>query len=172
MYCRNCGKEVNENDKFCPNCGSQTHDDGFESAKRTVKEQFDNITDTEDYTSHCDEQDISDNKILSLFAYLGIFILVPLFAGKDSKFAKFHVAQGVNLIIAEVAYSVITAIVTFAFSWVPFVAGLFEFLVGILGILLTVLAIIGIINAVTGKAKELPIIGKWKIVNYETINVE
>lgn len=172
MYCRNCGKEVNESDKFCPHCGNQTHDDGFESAKRTVKEQFDNITDTEDHTSYCEQQDIDDNKIIALFAYLGIFILVPLFAGKDSRFAKFHVAQGVNLIIAEVAYSVIAAIVTFAFSWVPLVSGILEFAVGVLAILLSVLVIIGIINAVTGKAKELPLIGKWKIVNYETMHID
>ena len=34
----------------------------------------------------------------------------------------------------------------------------------ILSIVITVLAVIGIINAVNGKAKELPIIGKYKIL--------
>ena len=23
MYCKNCGSEVNQNDKFCPSCGCQ-----------------------------------------------------------------------------------------------------------------------------------------------------
>ena len=34
----------------------------------------------------------------------------------------------------------------------------------ILSIVITVLAVIGIINALNGKAKELPIIGKFKIL--------
>ncbi len=165
MYCRNCGKEVNENDKFCSYCGNPTRDDGFESAKRAAKEQFDNITDTEDYTASYTPEDIEDNKILSLFAYLGILILVPIFAAPESKFTKFHVSQGVNLIIAELVVSILTAITSF-FVWVPVLPELMGAVASIAGIVLSVLVIIGIINAVTGKARELPIVGKWKIVNY------
>lgn len=165
MYCRNCGKEVNENDKFCSSCGKPTRDDGFESAKRAAKEQFDNITDTEDYTNSCLPEDIEDNKILSLFAYLGILILVPIFAAPESKYTKFHVSQGVNLIIAELVVTVLTSITAF-FVWVPLLPEIMGAVASIAGVVLSVLMIIGIINAVTGKAKELPIIGKWKIVNF------
>lgn len=165
MYCRNCGKEVNENDKFCSSCGNPTRGDGFESAKRAAKEQFDNITDTEDHTASCDEADIEDNKILSLFAYLGILILVPIFVAPESKYTKFHVSQGVNLIIAELVVSVLTAITSF-FVWVPLLPEIMGAVASIAGVVLSVLIIIGIINAVTGKAKELPIVGKWKIVNF------
>ncbi len=165
MYCRNCGKEVNENDKFCSSCGNPTRDDGFESAKRAAKEQYNNLTDTQDYTASYDEADIEENRILSLFAYLGILILVPIFAAPESKYTKFHVSQGVNLIIAELVVSVLTAITSF-FVWVPLLPEIMGAVASIAGVILSVLLIIGIINAVTGKAKELPIVGKWKIVNY------
>jgi len=37
-------------------------------------------------------------------------------------------------------------------------------IIGLVSIVITVLAIIGIINAATGKAKELPLIGNFKIL--------
>ena len=165
MYCRNCGTEVKETDKFCANCGNPIYEDGFESAKRAAKEQFDNITDTEDHTATYDPKDIEENKILALFAYLGILILVPIFAGKESPYAKFHISQGVNLIIAEIAVSLLTGITVF-FVWIPALPEIMGAIGSVAGVVLSILMIIGIINAVTGKAKELPLIGNWDIFSF------
>ncbi len=99
-----------------------------------------------------DIDDASSNKVMAILAYFGILVLIPLFAAKESKFARFHVNQGLILLICSV--------VTFVIGRIP---GL-GFLVWILDIAILVYAIIGIVNAAKGQAKELPYIGKFKII--------
>ena len=99
-----------------------------------------------------DIDDASSNKVMAILAYFGILVLIPLFAAKESKFARFHVNQGLILLICSV--------VTFVIGKIP---GL-GFLVWILDIAILVYAIIGIVNAAKGQAKELPYIGKFKII--------
>ncbi len=101
---------------------------------------------------------------MAILAYFGPLVLIPIFAAKQSKFARYHSNQGLVLLIASIlygiAYSILSSIIL-AISW------RFYFIVSIIGlvsIVITVLAIIGIINAATGKAKELPLIGKFKIL--------
>lgn len=100
-----------------------------------------------------DPQDINSNKVMAAFAYLGIFVLIPLLAAKYSKYARFHVNQGLILLIC--------AVVSFAVSKIPGLA----FIAWILNLAIFILAVIGIINAVKGQAKELPYIGKYKILS-------
>lgn len=100
-----------------------------------------------------DPQDISSNKVMAVLSYLGILVLIPLLAAKDSKYARFHVNQGLILVIC--------AVVSFAVSKIPGLA----FIAWILNLAIFILAVIGIINAVKGQAKELPYIGKYKILS-------
>ena len=164
-YCRNCGKQISENDKFCASCGTPTQD-GFERAKKTVQDKFNEMNDTTDHTYEYAPADIDSNKIVSIFAYLNLLILIPVFVAKDSQFAKFHVSQGVNLLVAHFAYWVLAELVMLVFAWVPIVAEIVGLFMGVLNLGICVLTIIGICNVLNGKAKELPIIGSWKIVNY------
>ncbi len=93
---------------------------------------------------------------LALLSYIGILFLVPLLVVKEDELVKFHVKQGITLFIAEL----ITGVV----SKVPFIGWLIG-LVG--GLIWLVLSIIGILNVLSGKRQELPLIGKyaeqWKI---------
>ncbi|NLA05547.1 MAG: hypothetical protein GX881_07535, partial [Firmicutes bacterium] len=82
-------------------------------------------------------------------AYLGILFLIPLLAKKDSPYSQFHAKQGIVLFIGWVAATVINVIPILG-QIVFVIAGLFFF----------VLFIIGVINALSGKAKELPLIGQ------------
>ena len=99
-----------------------------------------------------DPADASSNKVMAVLAYLGILVLVPLLAAKESKFARFHTNQGLILLICS--------IVSFAIGKIPSIA----FISWILNIAILILAIIGIINAVKGETKELPLIGKFTII--------
>lgn len=160
--CTQCNAEIKENEKVCPDCGKEVE----ETAANTVSDLADKVAElnnTADTTAEYDENDISNNKILALFSYIGILFLVPLLAAKDSKFARFHVNQGLVLFIFELAWSVVYGIL---FS-VTFVLGL-SVIVSVIGnvvnLLFIVVAILGIVNAVQGKAKELPVIGKIKIL--------
>lgn len=118
-----------------------------------IKEEVKEALVTPDTTASFDPEDINKNKIFAILAYFGILVLVPIFAAKDSKFAKFHANQGLLLFIAEIAGSVI--------SIIPILGTLVSFVVSIACF---ALAIIGIINAAKGEAKELPIIGKYEIL--------
>ena len=119
-----------------------------------------NLFNMVDRTSEFDQNDIQQNKVMGILAYIGILVLIPLFAAKDSKFARFHCNQGLVLAICEIAVSVIISILSF----IP-VVGLIVSIVGwVINVVAFVLSILGIINAVNGQAKELPLIGSIKIL--------
>jgi len=110
-----------------------------------------NLNNTKDTTDQFDKDDIEKNKVMGLLAYILFFI--PLLAAKSSPFARYHANQGLVLFLAAILSSVILIIPILGWIIAP-----------ILSIVITVLAVIGIINALNGKAKELPIIGKFKIL--------
>ena len=119
--------------------------------------------------------DISDNKVFALLSYIGILVLVPLIAAPKSKFARFHANQGLVLLIGEVAYGTVRGVLLGVLKLLRqitiFSGALFgpvywvvNILTGVLSLAFLVFAIVGIINAAQGKAKELPVISKFKIL--------
>jgi len=89
-------------------------------------------------------------------------VLVPILAAKDSKFARFHANQGLVLFIANVAWSIVSSILSTILNSINL--GIIASLLSVVSLLFLVLAIIGIVNVVNGKAKELPLIGSFKIL--------
>lgn len=103
-------------------------------------------------TLTADSADIADNKIFAALAYIGILFLVPLLAAKTSAYARFHTNQGFIIFLGWVAIGIV--------SWVP-ILGWLIFILG--SIFLLVLSIMGVLNALTGKMKKLPLIGDIEI---------
>jgi uncharacterized membrane protein len=104
------------------------------------------MVESEVYTA----QDIEENKVIAALSYLGLLVLVPLLAKKDSPFCQFHAKQGLVLLVAWVIIG--------AVSIIPILG----WIIGILGsIFLFACFIIGILNALTGEIKELPLIGQY-----------
>ena len=108
--------------------------------------------DTPDSTSDYDPADVENNKVIALFAYLGILFIVPLIAGKDSRYARFHTNQGIILFIFSFLITTLSALPTVGRAF------------ALCHVLVVIFVILGIINAVTGKARELPLIGKFRIL--------
>ncbi len=125
-----------------------------------LNEKFNEFNNTADTTAEYDQNDIQKNKGMAVLAYLSWLVLIPIFAAKDSKFARFHANQGLVLAIAEIVCGVALGIL----SALPFIGWIFGIAEGLLGLVCLGFAIIGIVNAVNGKAKELPIVGKFKIL--------
>jgi len=123
-------------------------------------DKFNEFNNTKDTTAEFDQNDIQQNKAMAILAYLSWLVLIPLFAAKDSKFAKFHCNQGLTLFICSIACSLLMTILAF----IPFVRWIGFILGSLLGVAILILAILGIINAANGQAKELPIIGKFTIL--------
>ena len=90
------------------------------------------------------------NTLMAVLSYLGILVLIPFFTTKNDPFVKFHIKQGLVLLIVEVVISIIAHVV-----WVLWP------LWNLANLATLILAIIGIVNAAKGREKELPWIGHW-----------
>ena len=100
------------------------------------------------------KDDGSEGKLWAVLAYLlGIigFLLVFLIK-KDNQFAMYHAKQSLVLFIAGVIVSVVGGMI-------PIIGWFIILPIGSLIVL--ILAIIGIINAVTGKEKPVPLLGQY-----------
>ncbi len=171
--CTNCGQSVADEVSFCPNCGQKTGaapgnsgaaPDAFSAQANQFVDKVQNLNNTSDMTGEFSNQDIQQNKVLAVFSYLALLVLIPIFAAKDSKFARFHANQGLVLLIVEIALSVVMQILTWiilAISWRLY------FIISILWLLwipLWILSILGIVNVLNGRAKQLPVIGHFRIL--------
>jgi len=108
------------------------------------------------------KKDAEDNKIMGILAYLGFLFLVPYLAAKESPFARFHANQGCILFILIIAFYIVMVMFGLILPWRLW--RLFSLLYYAGGIGIMVLAVMGIINAVNGEMKELPVIGKYTIL--------
>lgn len=99
----------------------------------------------------------SSNTLMAVLCYFGILVLIPFLTdAKNDPFVKFHIKQGLVLLIADIIASFIAAIPVIGWIVSP-----------ILWVILVILWIMGIINATSGKQTPLPILGQYA----EKINI-
>ena len=140
-FCKSCGAEVPEGTKFCQACGAP------------VEEPIVN-----NGATYGPADDVSKNKGLAILSYIGILFLVPLFAAKESKFARFHANQGLVLFITDIVLYIAVGIIE---GFLPVIGSLLSWAVYVF---ILVLAILGIVNAANGEEKELPVIGQYRLI--------
>lgn len=99
-----------------------------------------------------DPGDIEQNKTMAGLAYFIFFL--PLLVCPESKFGRYHANQALLLVILALGGSIILGMIPII-GWV---------LLPIFGLGIFVLAIMGLINGFGGKVKELPLIGKYRII--------
>jgi len=97
-------------------------------------------------------EDIDKNKVIAALAYILFFL--PLIVCPESPFGRFHANQGLLLLIVGVAGSIVLSIIP-VIGWI--VLPLFSLAV-------FVIAVIALVNTLNGKAKDLPVIGKYRII--------
>lgn len=125
-----------------------------------LNEKFEEFNNTKDTTDQFDSSDIEQNRVMAILAYISWLVLIPLIAAKDSKFARFHCNQGLVLAIAEI----IAVVVLGLLGGLPLIGWIFRVLESLLGLVCFIFAVLGIVNAAGGKAKELPIVGSFKLL--------
>lgn len=91
-----------------------------------------------------------DHKLMGILSYIGPLVIVPYLSAKNDPFVKFHVKQGLVLLVIEVAV-----------MFVMQVAWMFWPILQIVNFATVILSIIGIVNVVHHKEKELPVVGKF-----------
>lgn len=143
--CSKCGAQIPDNTGVCPTCGAP-QGNGANQQQAYVNGG-----------NYMDPNDVQQNKVMAVLAYIGILFLVPLLAAPNSQYARFHANQGLVLFLVDIVVGIVSVILAF----VPFVGAI---LGSLLGLAVFVLMILGIVNAATGKANELPLIGKIRII--------
>ena len=103
-------------------------------------------------TTMMTEAEINDGKIFAFLAYfLGLIgFIIVLVAKKDNRFAMYHAKQALVLIICNFIVGFVLVIPIL--GWI---------VGGLAGVALFVFWIMGIVNALSGKAEELPVVGKY-----------
>lgn len=168
-YCGKCGAKVEDNLKYCQECGASMEISAeFNTSQNEqvndLSEKIASLNNTSDTTSEFDKKDIEQNKVMAILGYLSWLVIVPIFAAPKSKFARFHANQGLVLAITEIAWWIVQGILTSILYSISWRLGFISSILSLVNIAFLILTIIGIVNAVNGRAKELPIIGKFRIL--------
>jgi uncharacterized membrane protein len=175
-FCGHCGAQTTEDMKFCPSCGKAVT---VEQAQNHTTEQSDNQTydepmpNVQRYTppvvpgapKQDDIRDAQDNKIMAVLAYILFFIPLLTGAHNTSAFVKFHTNQGTVLFIAAVVYGIAYSTLTFVLAFIPLIGWLLIVILGLLSFVFLALCIAGILNALNGRMRKLPLIGGIEIIS-------
>ena len=92
-------------------------------------------------------EEIESGKTMAFVAYLVFFIPLLMDEYKKNKYVMFHTEQSIVLLIVNILVTII-GVVTCGFGYILYIA-------------VIVYYIIGIINAFSGKAVPLPLIGQY-----------
>lgn len=168
MRCNNCGNEVTTEGTNCPFCGfplyagyQQPQGQGYQQAQGAQYNQ--NYQQPQGFQQNQGNQSGSfsmDPKTAAIVCYLtwiGLVIAL-LSADRSDPFFRFHLNNVFVLIISGCIFGVASVILVFIpiLGWLAIVAG---------SIFLTVCLIMGLINAINGECKPLPLLGSFKIFN-------
>ena len=142
---------------------------GVNSAVNKTKTFFFNTTDE---TSMQDASDVQENKFLALVSYLGYFFFIPMIVKPYSRYLRFHGNQGLTLCLYLFAVSIVNTVITSIIGIAGYSGMGALIAVTIINSIISfifygsfaLLAGIGIYNAVKGRARELPVIGRIRIL--------
>lgn len=140
-FCNVCGSQLDDNALFCAVCGAKVSSpEPQPQPQETQPQQF-----QQPFDEYNMQADIAANKNLAALSYIGILI-IALVAAPNSRFIRFHANQALLLGL----FSIPAAIPVIGWIW---------------GIFCVACLIMGISNALSGQFKELPLIGKFRVIN-------
>ena len=111
MYCKNCGKEILEGDKFCTHCGASIKNDGTNKAR--------NIEVRQSVTTMSDEKNKITAGLLAIF--LGAFGVHKFYLG--------YKTQGIIMLVVTIIGIILSVVfigffAVFAMSLIAFIEGI------------------------------------------------
>ncbi|MCL2679417.1 MAG: hypothetical protein FWF18_03950 [Dehalococcoidia bacterium] len=148
--CNNCGIQTPNGTKTCPACEQKDNKQVNPINKNTPRD-----------AELISAEDIAEHKVTACAAYI-VFLLV-IVAAPSSRYVRFHVNQGLLLVTLLGGSSVVVcclALLSVPILLLSIISTIFL----VFCLLLFILGIIGAVNAFKGKVKELPIIGKFRLV--------
>lgn len=129
-----------------------------EDGKKAPEVNAEIVKDKEKSDININKEDEITKKIIFSLCYLfGILFFLPLILYKGDAKATRHANEGLLLLILSVVGNVVFGILTR-------ITGIFGIIAGVYSLLLFILGIVGIVFVVTDQEKELPLIGKIKLL--------
>lgn len=105
--------------------------------------------------------EMQKTKLFCSLAYIfGILFFLPIVFYPNSSFAKFHANQALVILILAIVGEVLFGVLTI----IPVVGFVFKILCIVFGALIILACIFGILGVVKEETKELPLIGKIKLI--------
>lgn len=123
---------------------------------------------TKDETSCFKQSDIESNSTLAVLSYIPFMFFIPMIIKPTSGYLRYHGIQGLTMFLTFAGLEFVDVLLcAIANAAVPGVAGSYiSIAVTLIANLCVLLLIaIGIANAVKGYARELPIIGRIRLLN-------
>lgn len=136
--------------KFCPKCGTQLEDNaGFCSTCGANLGAAAPAVNPYDHTGEFSPEDVSDNKAFAMLLYLAgvLGLLVALIASRDSAYLKFHLRQGIKILVVTLL-SVVLCVIPFL-GWI---------VAGVWSVMSLVITLICFFRVCAGKSIEAPIV--------------
>ena len=145
-FCSNCGQQHDDGLKFCPNCGAAVETAAPQQEYAAPQQEY--AAPQQEYAAQ-GETVFTGNKTYAILAILfPILFFLPLVAGDKTDYDKFWANQALLLFIAGAVASITAAI----------------FVGVIIGIFNLICFIIALIAACKGEMKEIPLIGKIRLI--------
>ncbi len=94
------------------------------------------------------EEYIKKGRALAWLSYFGLLLIIPAVIQRNNPYTVYHVKQGMGLLIVNVIVAFLCLFIVKS----PIVCQSISFVI-------LVINVIGILNAISGKAKPLPLIG-------------
>ncbi len=90
------------------------------------------------------QEEIEEGKPLAWISYLGILVIIPILLQRENRYTKFHIKQGVALLIVSIVWNFVWFVVP-SIGWIGWSA-------------ILIWTVLGIFNALTGRTKPLPLL--------------
>ncbi|MDR1135663.1 MAG: hypothetical protein LBL49_05740 [Clostridiales Family XIII bacterium] len=142
--------------------GQQNQNANPSGAQGFAQDFINRANDTADYTNNIDPGDINTNKIYGGLAYILFFL--PLIICPNSKYGRFHANQSLLLVILSIAFNIFSGIIRNIFGFLSPLFFIGSLVTAALWLLTLALFVMGLVNGFSGNARELPIIGKYRII--------
>jgi len=166
---QNLNNDVNNQNNQDINNNQNNQIDTRDNAQRTI-DAVESFIDTPDHTKEYTQEDLKLYKTSAMISYIPFvcFYFILLGKIKSSNYLKFHVNQGLNITVIVTAVYFLDKTVTSFFSRDSLVLnstpGIVSFVLYALYFICFLYILFGISNTSNDLSKELPIIGKIRLL--------
>lgn len=125
----------------------------------TLRRAYARVLATPDTTDRYSPRDVREHRTMAVLAYLGLLWMIPFFCARSSRFVKFHLGQGLLLLLTDGIGATLLGVALLLFGFAPAVAPAVAAVAEVLLFLSLALKVFGVICAIRGRARELPLVG-------------